>query len=464
MKMTKIFMLFAVFCCLVGMVLCAGVAHAAPSVKISDKKDNVTIQEGVTAEILAQIKKDAAEEKNLVFRLDKIGSNDDLTKLCDAFPGMKELNIDGPKELTSVAPVAKLKNLTRFTLNGGTVADFSPLSDLTGLTNISIRGNSVENGMMAPDLKWMSKLTKLTSLTVGAPSKLRTLVSFEGIPSIPNLSSAIFTGGAPADLTPLQALSGLKKLELTGSDIADLTPLTGLPKLENLSLYGVTVKDFSPLAGCSALKILDVYASKGADYSTLGKLPQVRELNTGMTEIADISWIEGMTNLKKLQVFSEKIADYTPLAKIKLEDLTIWKMNAPANLQQISGVSSLKRLKLWNLKAGGFEGLASLVNMEELVLMGMNAKDGTGVDMAFAKSLVNLKKLEISGSEISNFDAVAGCSKLESVSIDAKSTGITSIEALKGLPNLKTLVVPKGIFPADQLTGYANSAIKVTER
>ena len=50
-----------------------------------------------------------------------------------------------------------------------------------------------------------------------------------------------------------------------------------------------------------------------------------------------------------------------------------------------------------------------LFNLEELHLWEMNAKDGTPVDMAFAKSLVNLKKLEINGSEISNFDAVAAC-------------------------------------------------------
>jgi len=463
--MTNRFFLSALFC-LAGISLCAGATYAGESsVKISDRKDNVAITGGVTAEILAEIKKEVGETKGLVFRLQKPDSNEDLAKICEAFPDMKELSIDGPVELTSIAPVAKLKDLTRFYLSGGTVADFSPLSDLTGLTNLEVRGNTSKNGMMAPDLKWMGKLTNLTRISIGAGSDLRTLVSFEGIPSLPKLTSAAFTGAAPADLTPLQALSGLKTLDLTGSKIADLTPLAGLPALEKLNLYGATVKDFSPLAECPALKELNVYATKEADYSTLGALAQLMDLQGGLTDLDDISWIPGMTGLKIYRMFAEKVTDYTPLAKTQIEDLTIWNMRAPVDLKQLSGATSLKKLKLWSVKnTSGFEGLASLANLEDLTLTGMNAKDGTAVDMAFAGSLGNLKILTLSGSEVSNFDAVAHCAKLEKVEIDSKTTGIDSLEALKKLPNLATLQVPKGAFTQEQLAGFANPNIKITER
>jgi len=360
--------------------------------------------------------------------------------------------------------VAKLKSLTSFVLVGGTVDNFSPLSNLTKLTNLEIRGNDVENGMMAPDLKWMSKLTSLTGLIIGASNELRNLVSLEGIPSLPKLTAATFSSASPEDLAPLLALSGLKKLDLTDSEIADLTPLSGLLKLEELNLFGVTVEDFSPLAECPALKILNVYSTNESDYSTLGKLTQVQSLQSGMTALDDISWIPEMTGLKKLQVFSERIKDYTPLAKTQLEDLEIWKMKVPADLNQISDVVSLKKLKLWSLKvAGGFEGLASLVNLEELILNDMNAKDGTAVDMDFVKSLANLKILELKNSELSNFDTVANCVKLEKVEI-GKTTGIDNLEALKKLPNLIMLQVPKGVFSEEQLTGYANPKIKITQR
>jgi hypothetical protein len=101
--------------------------------------------------------------------------------------------------------------------------------------------------------------------------------------------------------------------------------------------------------------------------------------------------------------------------------------------------------------------------LEELTFEVMNAKDSTTGDLAFAKPLANLKILELIRSDIVNFDAVADCTKLEKVTIE-RSTGIDSLEALKKLPNLTSLVVPKGIFPEDQLTGFANPKIKVTQR
>ena len=83
--------------------------------------------------------------------------------------------------------------------------------------------------------------------------------------------------------------------------------------------------------------------------------------------------------------------------------------------------------------------------------------------MAFAKSLVNLKNLEITSSEISNFDAVAGCAKLEDVSIDAKTTGITSLAALKKLPNLRRVTVSKDLFPDAELEGF-DVKVKINQR
>jgi len=456
--------LFKFFCCLAGISLVAGVANAAPGFKISDKKDSVTIQEAATPEFITEIKKVVGDGKDVEFRLEKTDSNDDLARVCDAFPNMNGLNIDQPKTLTSIAPVSKLKSITRFTLNYAKVSDFSPLSNLTTLTRIKISGNNVNNGMMGPDLKWMSKLTNLTDIHIAGPGHLKTFVSFEGIPSLPKLTSATFAGGAPASLEPLHALPGLTKLDLTNCTIADLTPLTKLTALRELSLYGVTVKDFSPLAALPKLEKLKYYATKGADYSTLGKLTQLKELTGGLSELIDISWIANLPNLRKFDVFAENIADLSPLGKAKVEDFQIWDMKSHVDLKQISGAVSIKKLKLWSAKnISGFEGLGSLVNLEELILMNMNAKDGTLVNLAFAKSLVNLKKLQIDSSDVSNFDAVAGCVKLETVDISKSSTGVTSLAALKKLPNLKHVNIPKGMFSDAELAGFA-ATVNISQR
>ena len=395
-----------------------GIAYSQPSVKISNNR--ITIQEGVNDAILKEIKSGIGTAKDLVFNLQKINGNEDLAKICAAYPDMKELDIDGPKTLTSIAPVAKLKNLTRFRLNGGTVEDFSPLSNLTTITNLRIDGNNLENGMMAPNLKWMSKLTNLTMLSIGASSKKGNLVSFEGIPSLPRLTTVTINGGVPKDLTPLLVLSGLKTLELQNSIIADLTPLTGLANLVKLNLYGSTVKNFSPLAGCPALKELNYYATKGADYSTLAKLTKLEVLEGGLTDLKDISWITALTNLKKFMLFAEAVSDYTPLAKLKLEDLKIWNMKVNSiDLSFLTGMTSMKKLTL-----EGLEGV-SKVNV--------------------IKDLTGLTSLAI-------------------IKFNTKGGEAIPLDIIKKLPNLAELTVSSGVFTDAQLTGFAKPQIKITQR
>ena len=451
MKWWKILSAAAVFS------LATSAAFAAPSVKLS--RDTFDIAEAVNDEILAQVKADVdkVDQAKLGFKLSKI-KDEDLARLCEAYPNIVNLQISGDG-VTSLAPVAGLKGLQGLNLSGTMVVDLLPLAGLTEMRSLDLSAK-----FTTPDLKWMSGMTKLTKVSIkGGDSRL--LTSLEGIPPLPGLKEFYLQNAAPVDLSPMvNSLPALEKLTLFWCTLQDLTPLTKLENLNDLNLYGSTVKDFSPLAGCPKLAKLMYYATKDSDYSTLGKLTQVRELKGGLTELNDISWVENLPNLRKFDVFSEKITDYSPLAKARVEDFQIWNMSAPADLKTLSGAVSLKKLRLLSCKRlSGFEGLGSLVNLEDLTLQGMNAKDGSPVDMAFAKSLVNLKNLEITSSEISNFDAVAGCAKLEDVSIDAKTTGITSLAALKKLPNLRRVTVSKGLFPDAELAGF-DAKVKINQR
>jgi len=458
-------LIYTVICCLIGISIYVSAAHAAPNIDIARSKDRITIKEGVTDEILAQAKEAVGDGEGVRFSLDRM-SAEDIAKICEAFPTMSGLDIGMAMDLTSIAFVAKLTNLTRFEMSAP-VADFSPLSDLTGLNTLKINASYTGQGMLAPDLKWMSKLTNLTELFIAGPIgvKTHTFVSLEGIPHLPNLTEARFQR-VVADLTPLrQALPGVKKLFLEFSIIENLTPLTGLPALEELILYGSTVKDFSPLAGAPALKTLSVGTVTESDFSTLGKLTQVENLKIGSEELEDIAWISGMTGLKNFEVTFAAIANYSPLATVRLESMFFWRSRVPVDLKQLSGATSLKKLTLQDIKnTSGFEGLASLVNLEELSLQRMLAENSGAVDLAFIASLVNLKKLTISAADITGgFDGVANCVNLEEVEI-SRATGIENFGALMALPNLARLEIPKGTFTEEQLKGFANPEIKVSQR
>lgn len=445
-------------------LFCLTLSHACnvladPSVKLN--RNTFEIAEAVNDAILAQVKVDIGKTtpSKLGFSLSKI-KDDDLAALCSAYPGMVELSIRNSAELTSLAPLAGLKGLSSMKLEGGNkVADLTPLAGLTAMQSLELSG-----GELGPDLKWMSAMTKLTRISIRGLSTSKKITSFEGIPSLPSLKTITLAAAAPEDLTPLvTAFPALEKLDLSYCTIKDLAPLVKLARLQELTLYGAEVKDFSPLAGIPTLKTLTYYATTGSDFSTLGKLTQVESLQGGLTKLADISWVADLPNLRELRVFAEYIKDYTPLAKTKVEHLTIWNMKEPVDLTQLSGATSFTYLKVWGLKkTTGFEGLGALVNLKELIIDDVNQKDGIPVDMSFAKSLVNVEKLNLTACNVVNFDAVATCVKLTSVDLN-KSIGITSLAALKKLPALKTVTVTKDVFPAAELEGF-EAKVRIIQR
>ena len=449
---------------IVPTLFCLALGHAyttfaEPSVKL--ERNTFAIAEAVNADILAQIKAGIGkvDQSKLGFSLSKI-KDEDVTALCAAYPMTTELSIRDSAGLTSLAPVAGLKELRSIRLEGGhKVADLTPLAGLTAMQTIDMSGSE-----FGPDLKWMSGMTKLTQVTVKGYNASKKITSFEGIPSLPALKRVNLGNTTPADLTPLvTALPALETLDLAYCVIKDLSPLAKLARLKELNLYGADVKDFSPLAGAAALKKLTYYAVTGADFSTLGKLTQVENLQGGLTKLADIAWVADLPNLREFRVFAEYIKDYTPLAKAKVENFTIWNMRETVDLSQLSGAASFTYLKLWGLKkATGFEGLGALVNLKELIIDDVNQKDGIPVDMSFAKALVNVEKLNLTSSNVVNFDAVAACVKLTSVDLN-KSTGITSLAVLKKLPALKTLTVAKDAFPAAELEGF-DAKVRITQR
>ena len=77
------------------LILCLGgqMAWAAPSVKRSGS--TFTITEGATEEVMAAIAKDIEQTKSefLEFKLEKFTQNEDLAKICAAYPEMVSLQI-----------------------------------------------------------------------------------------------------------------------------------------------------------------------------------------------------------------------------------------------------------------------------------------------------------------------------------------------------------------------------------
>lgn len=120
------------------------------------------------------------------------------------------------------------------------LSDITPLSQLSALTKLDLRGTQVV------DVSSLSELIALKSLYL-----MNTDIS---------------------DISSLSHLVDLQHLDISGTAVKDITPLKELFKLENLYLLHTAVKDISPLGKLTKLERLYIEHTKISDISSLSKL------------------------------------------------------------------------------------------------------------------------------------------------------------------------------------------------
>ena len=149
-----------------------------------------------------------------------------------------------------------------------------------------------------------------------------------------------------ADLTGLEAATGLTTLELGDNNITDLSALKGLTQLTLLGLWGNNITDISPLAGLTDLTQLWLWQNNIADLLPLAGLTRLTELSLWGNNITDLSALKGLTQLTLLGLENNNITDISPLAGLTdLTQLWFWQNNI-TDLSALKGLTKLTSLWL----------------------------------------------------------------------------------------------------------------------
>lgn len=261
--------------------------------------------------------------------------------------------------LTDISALTGKSKIKSLQLYPGYGADLSPLSGLTGLTELSIYGSDNDYG----NLSILSEMTQLTSLTISGSSEVplnnfkslseltnlkslqiyygAELKSLEGLENLTELTELrINCGNALFDTTtPLKKLTKLKTLELpyfiynTGIYV-DLSGLSGMTALEELRI-SMPIKSLEPLSSLTGLKSLHIDDradssgnDPGLDMKSLSKLSNVTKLEFYSNRTIDITGMEGMTSLQtaylSLGTYNNPLKDISALRDLNnLQSLTI---------------------------------------------------------------------------------------------------------------------------------------------
>ncbi len=187
------------------------------------------------------------------------------------------------------------------------------------------------------------------------------IANLSGIELLPNLKKIDLQENEISDLGPLAALSQLEHLYLTYNKVSDLRPIAGLGKLQWLNLSSNALVDIGPLASLTGLEHLAIASNREiANIEVIGGLTQLTGLYINRMGLTDLGFVSSLVNLRTLSADSNKFTSLEPLRG--LQKLTEIKLdeNQISDISPLSGLSEVWRLNLAGNRIASIEGIPSL--------------------------------------------------------------------------------------------------------
>ena len=238
--------------------------------------------------------------------------------------GLQHLRIE-QSNISSLQPLAILKNLSRVEIHGAKVKSLEPLIGHRMLKTIDISDCPIESieclaKSYAPMHRINLRNTKITSLK-GLERSTRKLFWFS-VADSPVNDISVFNVGfeqlAELDLSrtkitdfrPLMNVQSMHKLNLTGTQFDDLSILSDRFYFDLLNISETKVTDLTPI---SKIKITELIASN-TRIQDIPKFPRSIGLALDGTAIKNLDFVNNSNGIAWLDIANTNISDLTPLA------------------------------------------------------------------------------------------------------------------------------------------------------
>ena len=345
-------------------------------------------------------------------------------------------------------------------VENNSISDLSPLSNLTGLTRLTLRGNNIT------DLSPLSGLVNLKRLEIEHNS----ISDLSPLKGLINLTELKLFGNGISDISPLAGLTHLTELSLSQNNVSDISPLSGLINLRTLFLLDNTITNFSPLAGLTNLTRLALRGNNISDLSALAVLTNLETLGLSYNNISDLTPLAGLTNLARLGLRGNRISDISPVAgltNLKRVDLRYNDTSDISPLVTNTGVGSgdevllndnpLNRASI-EIHVPALENRGVTVEYDPVIVESVNIPD-TNLHAKIAKALekapgapittvdmARLTDLTARGANITNLTGLEFATNLTSLDLgygDGKTShAVKDLSPLADLTRLTSLHLP----------------------
>ena len=338
--------------------------------------------------------------------------------------GLKKIDLSGDVTISDLSPLTKLSALREVNLKGTPVSDLMPLRNLNNLQVLDISNTSVSS--LEP-LHYCTHIRKLFIKGSGI-TDLGLLVNF------PALEDLDFSNTKVSSLDPIKALDSIDDLRLAYTPVSDLAPIAGLTGIELLNITATRVKTLDPLRNLGNLRILQ------ADSTGISSLKPMDSLGSLQRIYCDY------TNLPKSEAISFMLKHPKAFLVFESAELSKWwsGMNADwqnllSHFTELSNPPSKEQLHklilIDSLNIVGRMNIKSLEPAAMLSLLRVLYASSTGItDIGPLKNLINLQCLYLNNTSVSNLQPLSVLTKLRVISIE--NTQVVDLSPLYGMKDL----------------------------
>lgn len=379
--------------------------------------------------------------------------------------------------IMNLAPVGKLKKLTRLDIRSTHITDITPLAGCESLKTLNMEGaplssllpllvltniekiycdNTRISKKLAYDFmnkkpgtlvvhnssylfNWWQSLSDewkqiLAPELSGKPGK-------EALQEIASIEKIDIAGRK--DIQSIEALSileNLNYLDISNTSVSDLAPISELENIKHIDFSNTSVSSLTPLMLSEKLEIIKMEGTPASRLSALNGKALLRVVYADSSAIKQEAIDSLVINNKGGLIVIHNV-DYYRSWWVNLEDR--WKeiLSEPLSISTEPGELDLFRIIFQKeLSIVGNRSLTYLEPLKKLrYLQSLEISQTAVKDLKPLSKLHYLKKLKFTDAPIENINGITGLHKLEYLNVS--NTPVDDLSALEVLPNVKHLII-----------------------
>lgn len=294
-------------------------------------------------------------------------------------------------------------------------SDSEPLNLSKGLASAASAQLGIEVDVLTAEA-----LTAVTELTVNDAGHL----DLSGIEQMTNLSRLELQRNFISDISPLSALTQLNHLDLSDNRISEVEALRPLSNLTYLNLNNNLIIHCIAIGALTELRALRLNANAIEDLSPLETLPNLVWLHVSENRLTDLDGIQSCETLGEVLAARNSVVDISALTTLTgLESLDL----SDNRLESIDALSGLLALETLELRKNPIRSLDALANLTQLKRLYISSPRLDG-NVAPLGRLTNLVELHCTQSHIQNVEPLKTLNRLEL--LDLRDNDIRDIQPL----------------------------------